>query len=274
MNNKGFIATSIMYSFFIVFTLLCLSILATYTHYRRLNVKLNDRIKIELQDKIINDNPENSIICTYTSSTFANLNDHYSIGTEYICDPALDGVTYQFYILEDDGDYASLILYKNITDITRDTTKKYNHEDALTYFDDNEYFKELKWKVDVDLPSAQQIADAVGNTSFDVNTAVLNDWFYFDKYNGSYGHTQVSNATNLSDYRWLYNYTPTCSSYGCDPDTSLPSTDNYYQTKDLVSNDSTAVWYVDYRGMLFVHGKGNRDGIRPVIRLSKEQLQD
>ena len=48
MNNKGFIATSIMYSFFIVFALMCLTILGTYSHYRTLNVNLNNLIKSEL----------------------------------------------------------------------------------------------------------------------------------------------------------------------------------------------------------------------------------
>ena len=55
MNNKGFIATSIMYSFFIVFALMCLSILGSYSHYRKLNVNLNRTIKNELTDLYDND---------------------------------------------------------------------------------------------------------------------------------------------------------------------------------------------------------------------------
>lgn len=52
-NKKGFIATSLMYSFFIVFALLALTILATYSHYRYLNNDLNNSILEELNQKII-----------------------------------------------------------------------------------------------------------------------------------------------------------------------------------------------------------------------------
>ena len=51
-NKKGFIATSLMYSFFIVFALLALTILATYSHYRYLNNDLNMSILEELNHKI------------------------------------------------------------------------------------------------------------------------------------------------------------------------------------------------------------------------------
>lgn len=48
MRKNGFIATSILYSFFIVFALLALLVLATYSHYRILNDELNSSIKKEL----------------------------------------------------------------------------------------------------------------------------------------------------------------------------------------------------------------------------------
>lgn len=55
MNKNGFIATSIMYSFFIVFALLALLILGTYSHYRILNEKMNQSINSELNQFIAND---------------------------------------------------------------------------------------------------------------------------------------------------------------------------------------------------------------------------
>ena len=52
-NKNGFIATSLMYSFFMVFALLALTILATYSHYRYLNSDLNASIQEELNQKIL-----------------------------------------------------------------------------------------------------------------------------------------------------------------------------------------------------------------------------
>ena len=52
MNNKGFIATSLMYSFFTVFAILAMTILATYTHYRLLTTNMSNYIQDELDEKI------------------------------------------------------------------------------------------------------------------------------------------------------------------------------------------------------------------------------
>ena len=54
MKKNGFIATSVMYSFFVVFALLSLTILATYSHYRSLNTSLNSSILDELNLRIVN----------------------------------------------------------------------------------------------------------------------------------------------------------------------------------------------------------------------------
>lgn len=53
-NNKGFIATSIMYSFFMVFTIICLLILATYSHFRSLINNINNNVLSELNEVISN----------------------------------------------------------------------------------------------------------------------------------------------------------------------------------------------------------------------------
>ena len=54
MSKKGFIATSMMYSFFIVFALLALTILSTYSHYRYLSNDMNSSIADELNNKTLN----------------------------------------------------------------------------------------------------------------------------------------------------------------------------------------------------------------------------
>ena len=52
MKKNGFIATSIMYSFFAVFSMVALIILATYTHYRVLINNINNNVLTELNAKI------------------------------------------------------------------------------------------------------------------------------------------------------------------------------------------------------------------------------
>ena len=53
MKKNGFIATSIMFSFFLVFTMLSLLVLASYTHYRTLINNLNMSILNDLNESVI-----------------------------------------------------------------------------------------------------------------------------------------------------------------------------------------------------------------------------
>src|SRR5574344_44569 len=53
-KRNGFIATSIMYSFFIVFSIVALITLASYSHYRTLIDNLNNSVLSELNNKISN----------------------------------------------------------------------------------------------------------------------------------------------------------------------------------------------------------------------------
>ena len=51
-NKNGFIASSLMFSFFLVFVLLCVLVLTSYTHYNTLIKNLNGNILIDLNTKI------------------------------------------------------------------------------------------------------------------------------------------------------------------------------------------------------------------------------
>ena len=56
MKNKkknGFIATSLMFSFFIIFLTMSLMIMATYTHYQGLINNLNSGVLKDLNDNVI-----------------------------------------------------------------------------------------------------------------------------------------------------------------------------------------------------------------------------
>lgn len=52
-NKNGFIATSVMFSFFLVFILLSVLVLASYTHYNILLNNLNGSILTDLNDRVI-----------------------------------------------------------------------------------------------------------------------------------------------------------------------------------------------------------------------------
>ena len=199
-----------------------------------------------------------------------------TVGSKYECDPG-DGTKRNFFVLALDGDNAKLIMERNITDGT--DQKKIDWNTAMAYFDTGagKTYKD-SWTnvISVGLPGAQDIANAVGNTSWDVTTAVQSNWFYLDPSNGTYGQTKVVSSSRLSDYRWLYNYTRACNSMGCDSATSLDTgeTDGYW-TSDLFSNDSTAAWNVARLSRLggTLITNATVYGVRPVITVYKTNLQ-
>ena len=202
----------------------------------------------------------------------------YVIGTKYTLDPG-DGTPRDFYILSvnDTTNEVRLIMDRNITQGTANPT--INYTNAMAYFDNGDglTIKNSWTNVEsIDLPGAQEIADAVGNTSWDVTTATKTDWFFLDPENGIYQNTnRVANASNLSNFRWLFNYTKGCTNYGCDSTTSLSSPEaTGYWTKSLISDDSSRAWDMSFTGNLYrntISDSGN-DGVRPVITISKSNL--
>ena len=125
-------------------------------------------------------------ICTATSGTIS-----YTVGTEYTCDPG-DGITRTFYILEDGdnttlvkGDTGtagigevSLIMNNNIGDTvawSEDGTTKNGPVTALAYLKS----QTNNWEnVSVSLPSANQIAKAGGDDTWNYNYTgnILSSW--------------------------------------------------------------------------------------------------
>ena len=100
-------------------------------------------------------------------------------------------------------------------------------------------------------------------------------WFYFDASGTTYSSTdgwQKQSLTNgKSAYKWLYDYSNGCTSYGCDNDDN--STYGYW-TSTAVSGDSTNVWGVASVGNLSPRYVGADGGysIRPVITISKSAI--
>lgn len=68
MNNKGFIATSLIYSFFLIFVTLFLTIVADYLQDKVLLNTIEKGIKTDLNNELtINDIPLGSVVYLYES---------------------------------------------------------------------------------------------------------------------------------------------------------------------------------------------------------------
>ena len=84
----------------------------------------------------------------------------------------------------------------------------------------------------------------------------MNNNFYFN-----------NNASNGQGYAWLFDYTGSCTSSGCDVADS--GTDGYW-TSTPVFNSTVLAWSVYQVGSLGSGGASGTDsGVRPVITISK-----
>ena len=188
----------------------------------------------ECSNLMSNETESSSISCTSTSGTVS-----YALGTSYTCDPG-DGPR-TFYVLEEGTDTVSLIMNENLGDRVAWNTSGNNADGpvtALAYLEE----QTSNWTVDVSLPTGQQIANAIGNTSW----------------------TSGGSDIDLSSAPWLYGNLYTSSN------TSLP--DGYW-TSTPNSSNSFYAWHVRYYGRLYDGNVDDTDdGVRPVITVSKSQL--
>ena len=130
------------------------------------------------------------------------------------------------------------------------------------------------------LPEAQEIANAVGYTTWNEDTATVSNYFYFDSKSTiitvGYGEDKTT-----SDYDWLFNNlnnrsnstdasnSSTCLYYGCTQNLGKTSGDYGYWTSTAVAGRSGDAWNVTYFGDLRNNGVSSTGiGVRPVITLS------
>ena len=190
-----------------------------------------------------------------------------AIGSEYECDPG-DGTNRTFFVLENtDATKVSLIMDRNIDDTTipfcdqsNDSTKTNAVACQADALQAKIASTTSDWtKVTVTLPAANQIAKVTNTNVWDSTTSTSSFCF------GS----QASNQ-----YKWLYNYTNGCSSYGCDESTSLTSGANGYWTSSLCSGNSSCAWGARKDGCLIGSSvsRDNNFGVRPVIIISKSNI--
>ena len=98
-------------------------------------------------------------------------------------------------------------------------------------------------------------------------------WYHLD---GAYGtdsvwQTRVATSTGASHYAWLFDYTNSCTSYGC----NTANSGTYgYRTSSASARDSNYAWIVGSSGSVvnnYVNYSSNY-GLRPVITISKSNL--
>ena len=176
-----------------------------------------------------------SSICTSTSGTVS-----YALGTKYICNVG-DGTIRTFYVLEDNGDGVDLIMDENIGDDVEwydSMSNEYGPITALAYLEE----QTSNWTIEATLPTGEQIADAVGSTSW----------------------TPKDGHVSLYRYTWLYESLSLWESTG-------------YWTSTPEPNTSFNAWAVklddDYiGGSLEDTNCFVSYGVRPVITIPKDQL--
>ena len=123
------------------------------------------------------------------------------------------------------------------------------------------------------LITAQELAQITGNTPWDEKVAVNSNWYYFDSKTTTASTTCTDGNITECSYRWLYDRTNNnCTKYGC-LNNSDKETYGYWTASSRAANSNYA-WRVNYNGNVISLNvdNNNRNGIRPVITISKSQL--
>ena len=204
----------------------------------------------------------------------------------------------KFYIFDESDDKYSMLLDHNTSgNLPCGTKANYPAMEVV-----NEQLREdtKNWVGETRLIKADEIAHIVGadkpgtiewkqsKTYGSNDPSTMSDWFYFDATGTTYSSSngwqkQIKTTKGTSNYAWLYDYTYTCESKGCnveDSNSYLSAKGNYnkviygYWTDDIVVGYTKYVWNVNRYGDLW-RDEVNYDeyyGVRPVLIIPKSQL--
>ena len=240
-----------------------------------------DLVLNDLYSRLNNSVASLTQICTYPSE--GSYGQKGEVGALYDCEVG-PNIHQNFYLLADHGKEVKMLMYKNITS---DTTMM-TWMNAIKYIDSNNLKSTWSNTLDVDLPSSQDIANAVGNTTWKYEDQSQNGWFCLGLKDqsscaaGNWTYTTEAGKTAVANYVWLFNYTRGCTSFGCTESLGELNDASYtigYWTKDVIAQRSGSnifAWSI-HRGGFINNGTAtdsNGYGVRPVITILKSQLSN
>ena len=211
--------------------------------------------------------PQIQKICEYQDSTYGDSNNIYSIGTKYKC-YVNSNQFYYFYVLAVNNEQVELIMDRNITQNTNQTTMSWAN--AMKYVKDNNLKSSWSNVLDINLPSVQDIANAVGNENW--NAAANSDWWCLETKTKDQPSGPKYCLNNTTTKLWLWDNTRECQDWGCS--NNLGSTEAYgYWTRDAITGTSNA-WIVNGLAQIGYDATSNTSnrGVRPVITVLKSNL--
>ena len=204
----------------------------------------------ELYQKARNINIDGHKVCKLIDETYGSF---LEVGSKYECEVG-NNIKENFYLLWKNGNVVNLIMEDNITETVGSKTLM-DWNEAMAFFDTAEgQAIKNNWVnvINVGHPSIKDIANAVGNISW--NPATATTYFCFDT---NYDQLCQTDPAAVKDdpvqlaTKWLYNGK------------------NGYWTKDLVDMLPGKAWAV-YKPMKRIDDNGVSRvdyGVRPVITL-------
>ena len=175
----------------------------------------------------------------------------------------------KFYVIKDNGSSVNAILDHNTANgvVWNSSNSNVAYESSGVYTSVQSLVTN-GWPSSTRLITVDEVNAITGKTGFDSTST--SSWYYLDSLN----QTQTATSQGASNYAWLFDYTNSCTSSGCNVATS--GTGDYgYWTQDTIgiAGSGSYVWRVNRRGILDGNSAKDSDrGVRPVISVSKSQI--
>jgi hypothetical protein len=188
MNKKGFIATSLIYSFFLVFCAILVSYVSLNTHNKNLLDKTNEEIRDDLKSKTLN---------SVDTASFVELN----LKNELI---NVDNV--EWLVFNNDDNYTYLISDRIV--LSFDYTNEVNFDNVINSI--NELIQEFENDCLVNearLLNKTELNDFLENEEISLREKILkvddNNWYLINYENNTYKKIQFYDKTSyilIRDY--------------------------------------------------------------------------
>lgn len=293
LNNKGFVASAVLYSLLILFLALLLGLFSMLSNRKMILDKLKGDIKKEINQVYLYEAYENGTVVYFNPVT-------NKLCSDYIESKSATGIKngcMKWYIFNDNSSKSkvNMILDHNTTAKINWNSIGSNNNMSNVTTEINKLVNETNWKVNPRLITVDEIAEIAkaktalnwtSNKLFGTNVETQVSWFYFDgskngvnNYNTTNGwQKQYANNVNKSDYSWLFDRTSNdCESNGCNNNATGDNITDMkgYWTSTKVSGDAIAAWSINKHGNIYSnYVTDNYFGIRPVIELEKTKLDE